>query len=453
MTVRFPYIRSLLVGLAALAGAVASGCADPKSKTDLPDKAEILQVMVFTDPNVGGSDYFTEPLSGYAIAYESQFPVGGNILATSDYGVCFLFDSTPGSQGQPTTLCQRPDQVADCVCPDTVDGTHLLCAQSGALIGRCVDPDTSALPEAIHAQPAGASIRLVVGKLLDGTTLEHFACACQGSELAALDPANCGTGTAWSLDPKDCGVCSEGVVASDAVGRCLDTDTNNLPDITSLIQGVATITCTGTAGPCPTGWTGSGTTCAYVSAEGDGYFYPSGNQFQSSVAGLSGVGPAIVINPASSLPTSADCTIAISDTVKFKTGEGLSIAGTPKWHTEALSLSLTAPEDTIEIAANGTALVITVGANAPLKDASFTVSVTDTNSTTTFPDATNSSPDLSAGDAAEATFPAITLIDNHLYTINVTGTAHDAFGQLITLDADTELSVNTTAAIPMSSKR
>lgn len=448
MTVRFPLIRSLLVGLVAVyAGAAASGCADNSSQTDLLNRPEILQVMVFVDPSE--QDYLTEPLSGYAITYETVLPLGGNIIATSDYAACFLFNTD--GEGQPTTLCQRADQVAMCVCPDGVDGP-LSCSQSGDLIGRCVDPDTGKIPIVRHAVTVGASLRIVVGQLLDGATLEHFACACQGSELTSLDPTACGSETAWSDDPSDCGACGG---TGDDVGRCVDTDSNGLPDFSSLKLGVATLTCTG-LGNCPSGlggipgWTGSADSCVYTTLEGDGFFYPSGNQFQSSVTGLGGVGPAIGINPSSALPTDADCSLAIAEFVKFKNGDSLAPpSSTPTFHTEPLALSITAPEDTIDIT-NSTTLVMVISGTAPLStaDASISVDVTDNNTTTTL-NAVNATPDVSGTDIT-VTFPTIHLVDGHFYTLDVTASAKDAFGQTI---SDAEISVNTTAAIAQTSKK
>src|SRR5438552_2434758 len=175
MTVRFPLIRGLLVGLFAVyAGATTGGCADSSSKTDLPDIAAIVQVMV-AQPDLAGSDYMTDPLSGFAITFErdSLNPIGGNNVAVSDYGNCYLFSGDPAvGQGSPSPECRKSDLNALCTCPDYVDGP-LKCASDGPLVGRCVTSDGT-FPEVRHGAAAAAQIRLVVGKLLDGATLEHF---------------------------------------------------------------------------------------------------------------------------------------------------------------------------------------------------------------------------------------------------------------------------------------
>src|SRR5262249_11247382 len=158
--------------------------------------------------------------------------------------------------------------------------------------------------------PFQTSIRIVVGTLLEGATLEHFACACQGDAIVdsmgniILDPNRCGD-TAWSDDPMNCSVCP-GDAAHKC--RCVDTDGNGKPDFSSVNHGFATSRCDATE---------------YVSGEGEGFYYPNGNQFQSSVAGLAGLGPAIVVNTARPLPTNADCSVTVADSVKDHQGRSL----------------------------------------------------------------------------------------------------------------------------------
>jgi len=91
---------------------------------------------------------------------------------------------------------------------------------------------------------------------------------------------------------------------------------------------------------------------------GEGYYYPSGNQFPSSTLGWGGLGPAIVHQPTIELPTSTDCTIRVMDVVKDKDGNGfvahpnhdaLARNGAITFHTESLGIVETAPADGDEV--------------------------------------------------------------------------------------------------------
>jgi hypothetical protein len=180
----------------------------------------------------------------------------------------------------------------------------LECAKTGDYAGHCVDPVTKRMPGASHATPSGSSFRIVVDKLLDAHTFEVFACACHG---------HCTRGAEWIVDPHDCSACGEDeATASREAGRCLDQNRDRIPDLATLQDGVATLTCAevpsfGSAG-------------TYRTRVGDGYNAPSGNQLVSASDGYRGVGPAIVIEPAIALPTNSRCTIRLNDVVKDRCG-------------------------------------------------------------------------------------------------------------------------------------
>jgi hypothetical protein len=301
-----------MAGLALAVAAVGGGC-DSTSLTDLPGTAKVLEVMINVPNSSSGSPYSTpvnctqlnddgscadpmvDGLSGYALTYGVQF----------QYDVC-AFDA-------------NANQLGDC--PKTAQGLAMTCAMSGDFKGHCVDPATMVTPLVQSAPPQGISLRLVVGTLLDGRTLEEFACACQGEDLTKLSAKNCPAGGAWSLDPNNCGACGGD---ADHQGKCLDTDNNGLPDVSSLLPGVATIQC--------------GSLVTYMTAQGEGFYYPSGNQYQNSQLGLPGLGPAIELDPSVVLPTDTDCTVSISDSVKTKKGGSLEAAAI-KFHTDVLGFT------------------------------------------------------------------------------------------------------------------
>jgi len=215
-------------------------------------------------------------------------------------------------------------------CAPTAEGVELTCAQSGDLKGRCLQADGKN-PVVGHADPVALVIRVVFGVLLNGKTVEEFACACQGDSLATIDPANCSPGAAWSADPFNCSTCGGG---ADVAGQCLDTDLNGLPDVTALLPGVATITC--------------GTDLTYPIKLGEGLYSPSGNGQPSSQIGLGGLGPALQLEPGQTLPTNTQCSVSISDSVKDKQGRSIDQTNGPfLFITDALGVDVanSAPAD------------------------------------------------------------------------------------------------------------
>jgi len=318
MTVRLLARHSLLVGLvASLTSLGGFGCADDKSKSDLDDSGppKILQVFVLDPAN---SD---DPLqSGYALTYGIH----------ADAWKCGVVDDDCG---------EDPNTGDALICFNAAAGA----ATTDPLFGHCVDAASHKTPTATSAQVAGASIRIVSKELYDGKKLEQFACACHG---------NCPAGGEWSIDPNNCSACGEDDSTTiGEAGRCLDLNNDRIPDLSTLQGGVATITCAGV----PSFGTGG----VYLTQQGDGYYYPSGNGFPPSATGYLGLGPALVIEPQINLPTSTSCTIAVSDTVTDKDGNPfVPTDGSVEFQTEALAIAGSTPEadddmaevtDTVEI--------------------------------------------------------------------------------------------------------
>lgn len=169
--------------------------------------------------------------------------------------------------------------------------------------GSCVDGNGQ-LPDPPLVPTQGYEIRIVTGDLLDGKTVEHFACSC-------VLTGNCTPGREYSSYPFDCSSC-EG-------GTCADQDKNDLPDIVAALPGLATVTC------------GS---FRYTAQPGDEEYDPSGNLFPSSVSGADGYGPAIVLRPVAVLPSDSDCDVELSSTVRTKGGEPIEAPSRPvRFHT------------------------------------------------------------------------------------------------------------------------
>jgi len=382
MTVRLRARTSLLAGLVAMLGGIGgSGCVDEHSKSDLDSAGppKVLQVFVYDpaesdDPNVG--DY------------------------TLTYGV-------------------HPD-VNRCSYDGTCGG-DLTCATSGDVAGHCVDGSGSQ-PIAQETIVNGASIRIISKELLDGKTLEVFACACAGTE------AGCPEGKDVSIDPKNCSACGDAAGTTvDETGQCLDVDHDTVPDASTLEAGVAMISC-------PT----ASMTFAYNTVRGDGYYYPSGNQFPTSTQGYGGIGPAIVLEPQVVLPTSADCSLTLTDKARDKDGNQFDNKGPFTFHTEGLAVAGTSPGRNAQNVPTDTA-EIAIGFNAPLAEGSVSnASISmkectaydgDTGAcTTTETDVTGFTVSVD-GDTISVDLSGVTLKAGAKYTFTVATTVTDAYGQ------------------------
>jgi hypothetical protein len=155
MTVRLP-LRSSLLGTVAVVVALASsgaGCADDSTQSKLLGEPKILQVFVL-DPS------------------ESDDPDGSGLMIT--YGV-----------HPDVNVCHAIGVDDSCVAPGEDGNLHpidnLMCDKNpvSPTYNHCVD-SAGQQPIVSHATLSGSRFRVVVGELLDGTTLEKFACSCQG---------------------------------------------------------------------------------------------------------------------------------------------------------------------------------------------------------------------------------------------------------------------------------
>jgi hypothetical protein len=143
-------------------------------------------------------------------------------------------------------------------------------------------------------------IRIVVDELMRGNSLEEIECA---------------DGMTWSSVP--IGTTPDDIAAciGTNLARCtkvcagigvLDADKNGGIDHTRMIDGSVGLSCGGVAVP--------------LDAE-NSFYQPSGNQLiPAGDLGLDGLGPAIVVVPAQSLPTASDCSITLGEAVVDKQG-------------------------------------------------------------------------------------------------------------------------------------
>lgn len=234
------------------------------------------------------------------------------------------------------------------------------------------------------------TIRIVVDELLQGSTLEIFACACSVGA--------CASGDDYTDDPALCGDDTETEFVNET-GMWLDADRtlddgqvtrrDGVPDDAVLRDAIATIDC------------GNGNT--WTSGAEEGYYIPSGNQFVSNILGVvlwDTVGPAIVLEP-ENLPTGSTCQISIDPSVTDKQGEPvvmpaftfltepLAVLGTVPdpdatnitLNLLAVSATFSAPIDPTSV--DGTSIVVEPAAGGPALAGTVSVS-TDSGATVLF---------------------------------------------------------------------
>jgi len=166
----------------------------------------------------------------------------------------------------------------------------------------CVD-SAGRFPTARSVPTTGVVLHVVFDSLLGKVT--QYACDCTATGGV------CAAGHEFSLDPFVCTSCES--------GACLDANHDGLPDSFALVAGLATIRCGD---------------FAYTTLETDGEYVPGGNQFPGAQTGLAGLGPALVLRPAVTLPENSDCTLELSDKVRSKADVALSKPSQPlAFHT------------------------------------------------------------------------------------------------------------------------
>jgi len=373
MTVLLDVKHSLVAGLIALGCMGVMGCSSEDSVTDLDPAGppKILQVFVL-DTDHGD----------YTLTYGIH----------RDLNRCG-FDKESCPEGFDCSTVADDD-------PQTT------------LFDHCVD-SAGKQPRVEAATVVGASMRIISKELLRPSTLEQFVCEC-GS--------GCPAGKEYSLDPNNCANCGNdpATLTVDETGRCLDLNDDTLPDLTTLLPGIATIVC--------------GAALTYTTGIGDGFYYPSGNQLPTSNVGYSGLGPAIVLNiNGTNLPTDIDCTLTLSDIPKDKDGSGFVATDGPiSFHTEPLALGAAPdPAPTSATATAGvvdvTKAMITLTYITDLK--ASTVTATSVKLQEKGGAAVTVTPAVMGGSKIVIPLPMGTLKANTKYEVIVTTGVQDAFGQ------------------------
>jgi hypothetical protein len=382
MKVRLRARYGLLAGMVALAS-LGGGCIDENTGTSLDPEGPpyILQVFVLDPTSEDASSPFVFP------ELVLTYGVHRNI------NVCPFNVMTGENDGA-------------CEAPLTCDTTS-----SSPTFRHCVMGGKQ--PISTHAVASTPVIRIVSKELLDGATLEQFACGCR-----AAGATGCPANGAWSTSFDDCSVCGDAAAsAANESGQCLDVNADGVPDLTQLNAGVVELAC-GTRLP------------ARLNLPGEGYYYPSGNQFPSSTLGWGGLGPAIVHMPSIELPTNTDCTIRVLDVVKDKDGnsfvpnpnhDALAMGGAITFHTEGCEAVETAPADGDEAPVDLASIDIILNVSVDEATAATAVTVTDS--------AGNPVEGEVTVDGGAISFtPAAELAPGEEYTVTVADTVTDSYG-------------------------
>jgi hypothetical protein len=335
---------SLAALLFAAAGFASSACTSSEQNTDLDPEGPPSILQVYVDSEVGVADHLTvdDPSGGPGV---TGLPISGNDLTYGlqlSVGVC-TFDR----------MCQ-----AGLTCTDvqTLRLVGPICLDAN---GRQGDGVQDAVPFAGETGE-GPIVQVVFKELLDGRTVEGFACACDG---ASEDDHDGCPGDFFSSDP-DCGDCPDSPATpnEDEAGRCLDVNGDGVNDAPLILPGVYTITC-------------AGTTYDYTNTVGDGSYYdPAGNQFIAADTGYESLGPRIRIAPPAPFPTDSQCELTLSSNIKDKDGNALAAPTRPiTWRTAVFHVAASTPEDgatNVDVIPpeGDDPFVIVVSFNAPIDD-------------------------------------------------------------------------------------
>jgi hypothetical protein len=298
------------------------------------------------------------------------------------------------------------------------------------------------------AKVSDNKIRIVIDELLRGNNLEEIECRgrVDSDDFARVpvgatpdDIARCSV--AHDVLARKCpgsnplsmcicqneGGCSDGMVLTpkgDSVGILDGDDTHpsdGAADVTRFIDGAVGITC--------------GTIVVPINLE-QSYWTPSGNQQKPAEGGFNALGPAIVLVPTGSLPTSSDCGLTFSPEVVDKDGNAvcaprdgdITQGCTPgdvsafRFSTEVLSFLGSAP-GTLKDAAQ-------ITANAALVPASIAnITMTEGDPGVPFTQFTATLSNKGTGALLRNIEITATLAPNTHYTITVPTTVTDAYGR------------------------
>jgi hypothetical protein len=439
--------------LLVAAGAGGSACSSSDSNTNLEPEGPPAVKEVFVNARVGNGLPFNDPF------FQGNDPgsIDGGDLAWGnmrDVGPCNFDDTCPTSRGFPAGYTCNTD-LRICVGADGI--------QTGA-------GGQSLVQDGIIFDTAGGlpRIEIVFKELLQGTTVERFECACSrivhvaANGAVSLTAGNC-SGHNFTTDGVNCGDCPDNPDTSDnEAGACFDINSDGVPDLPSLIPGLASITCTGTN----FSYTSGGVGCSGISAAGvpnarpadtcDGFYDPSGNQILPIDAGYEGIGPRFYLYPlfaaSGPFPADSDCELTLSNTITDKDNLALAAPTRPyTWHTEVVSIVATDPEASAadaEMIPSGPAPdAISVSMNTlidPASVAAGSISVTRTALDTSGNPTGAATPvaGTTAQDGEDGTLlvwtPDAALTDNNLYTLTVAGGAtglKDTYGKAMPANA------------------
>jgi hypothetical protein len=215
-------------------------------------------------------------------------------------------------------------------------GTHELAEDEEVAVNRPAGMVTTA---AALNGATGNKMRVIVDELIVGNNLEQIACRApvdlQGSlsrvpngatpeDIARCSvaddvlPKSCPASNPRSVcicnNPNGCLLGTTQIAQGMPVG-VLDIDKDGAADETRMIDGAIQIRCMAPGG------------AIVVPLDLDAsYWNPSGDQNRPAMGGFEALGPALVLQPTTQLPTNLECQLAFADgTDKFKGADGAAL--------------------------------------------------------------------------------------------------------------------------------
>jgi Bacterial Ig-like domain len=214
-------------------------------------------------------------------------------------------------------------------------GTHELAEEEEVAGNRPAGMVTTA---AALNGATGNKMRVIIDELILGNNLEQIACRApvdlQGSlsrvpngatpeDIARCSvaddvlPKSCPASNPRSVcickNPNGCLLGTTQIATGMPVG-VLDIDKDGAADETRMIDGAIQIRC------------GAGGAISVPLDLDASYWNPSGDQNRPAIGGFEALGPAVVLQPTTQLPTNLECQLAFADgTDKFKGADGLAL--------------------------------------------------------------------------------------------------------------------------------
>lgn len=266
----------------ALATMLVAGCSDTESRTDLNPEGP---------PMIRQVRMFEKYMDGTLEKTRRVFAFGTHELAEEDE----VAGTRPG--GMVTTAAALNGAVGNkmrVIIDELVVGNNL---------------------EQIACRAPVDALNSSLSKVPNGATPEDIArCSVADDVLPRTCPASNPRSVCICSNPNGCLLGTTQIAQGMPVG-VLDIDKDGAPDETRMIDGAVQIRC---------GAAGAITVPLDLDAS---YWNPSGDQNRPAIGGFEALGPALVLQPVTQLPTNLECQLAFADgTDKFKGTDGAALA-------------------------------------------------------------------------------------------------------------------------------